>query len=344
MTSRELVRRTLEFDNKSGRAPRQLWVLPWAEMHYPAELAAILQAYPSDFIGAPVRLERPPKTKGDAYAVGEYTDEWGCVFQNLHAGVIGEVKAPIICPDDEDWDDLSRVHIPTEWLGFDAAEVNRFCAAQTRFVMAGCNPRPFERLQFLRGTEALYMDLVTRPPGMLRFMEKLHAFYCELLEAWAKTDVDGISFMDDWGSQSTLLIHPATWEELFKPMYRDYIDIAHRHGKKAFMHSDGHTLGIYPHLVQLGLDAFNSQIFCMGVDKLAPFKGKITFWGEIDRQHLLPQGTPADIDTAVQAVRDALWENGGCIAQCEFGPGARPENVRQVFGSWNRVTAQEAKA
>ena len=31
MTSKELVLRTLEFENTSGRVPRDLWVLPWAE-------------------------------------------------------------------------------------------------------------------------------------------------------------------------------------------------------------------------------------------------------------------------------------------------------------------------
>lgn len=30
-----------------------------------------------------------------------------------------------------------------------------------------------------------------------------------------------------------------------------------------------------------------------------------------------------------------LWRDGGCIAQCEFGPGANPENVYAVFRAWN---------
>ncbi len=66
-------------------------------------------------------------------------------------------------------------------------------------------------------------------------------------------------------------------------------------------------------------------------------RGQLTFWGEIDRQHLLPFGTPEDIDQAVRRVKDALYANGGVIAQCEFGAGARPENVRQVFQSWELV-------
>jgi len=144
--------------------------------------------------------------------------------------------------------------------------------------------------------------------------------------------------MDDWGTQTALLINPALWRQIFKPMYRDYIRIAHDAGKKAFMHSDGHTLAIYPDLIELGLDAFNSQIFCIGLENLKPFAGQITFWGEIDRQNLLPYATTGEIDEAVRSVHKILWKNGGCIAQCEFGVGARPENVRQVFESWDRLT------
>ena len=104
------------------------------------------------------------------------------------------------------------------------------------------------------------------------------------------------------------------------------------------MHSDGHTLAIYPDLIELGLDAFNSQLFCMGVENLEKYKGKITFWGEIDRQHLLPHGTEKDIEDAVRLVHDTLWDNGGCIAQCEFGPAGNPRNVRKVFETWDRIT------
>ncbi|MDR2403503.1 MAG: methyltransferase, partial [Spirochaetaceae bacterium] len=213
-----------------------------------------------------------------------------------------------------------------------------FCAATDKFVIAGCCPRPFEQLQFIRGTEQLFIDLALHSAGLIKFIQRMHQFYCELLEKWAKTGVDALSIMDDWGTQRDLLIHPDTWIEIFKPLYRDYINIAHRAGKKMFMHSDGHTLAIYPHLIELGLDAFNSQIFCMGIDNLAPFKGKITFWGEIDRQHLLPEGTTDDIHQAITKIHDTLWQDGGCIAQCEFGAGARPENVRQVFASWDELT------
>ena len=183
------------------------------------------------------------------------------------------------------------------------------------------------------------MDLIYQPPGLLRFIEKMHDFYCRLMTKWAQTDVDCLSFMDDWGSQQNLLISPSLWRQMFKPMYRDYIDIAHKYGKKVYMHSDGNILEILPDLIDMGLDAINAQIFCIGVDKLAGFKGEITFYGEICRQHLLPNGSVEDIQRAVKSVFDTLWSDGRCIAHCEFGPAARPENVEAVFETWDRLTS-----
>lgn len=333
-TPRERVYRTLNFEGPD-RAPRQLWYLPWAELHHPDELARIQEEFPADIVGAPGYLKELPRTEGNPYKRGRFVDDWGAVFENIQEGVHGEVKDPLI----KDWDaDRDKVHIPREWLTIDPDQINRFCAETDRFVMAGACPRPFEQMQFLRGTAELYTDLLTEDSGALGFLREMHEFYCALQEAWAKTDVDALMFMDDWGAQDQLLIDPDLWCRIFKPLYRDYIDIAHGAGKKVFMHSDGYTVDIYPHLVELGLDALNSQIFCMGIDKLTPFAGKITFWGEIDRQHLLPHGTADDIDRAVREVHARLWKNGGCIAQCEFGPGGKPENVRRVFATWDEIT------
>ena len=337
-SSRELVKRTLEFKNNE-RVPRHLWTLPWAEFTYPDELAEIRAAFPDDIITMPYPLTaegftgRPGDPEGEPYEKGTYLDVWGCRFTSIHRGVIGEVKQPIIT--DDDWLDDKNLVLPEKVLDIDKAAVNKFCKENDKFIVAGDWARPFERLQFIRGTAPLYMDLILRPKRMLATFERVHDFYCRLIKTWAETDVDAVWFMDDWGSQKNLLIDPKIWSELFKPMYRDYAEIAHKHGKKIFMHSDGNTLGIIPELIEIGIDAVNTQIFCIGVEKLKEFKGHMTFWGEMDRQHLLPHGTLADIDDAVKLVRKTLWDNGGCIAQCEFGVAANPKNVYQVFESWN---------
>ncbi len=332
MTSRELVYATLEFRNKSGRVPRQMWLLPWAEIHHGDMIKKIRTEFEEDIVSAPVSLKSPTVTKGDPYKVGEYIDDWGCRFSNIHEGIFGEVKEALV--RDEEWADVDNIHIPVEWLDFDMDEVNAFCRNTDKFVLSGHCPRPFEQLQFIRTTQELYMDLMDPSENMLAFMKKMHTFYCDLMEKWAKTEIDGLYFMDDWGSQQSLLINPKLWDAFFRPMYKDFIDIAKRYGKKTFMHSDGYTLDIYPRMIELGLDAFNTQIFCMGLDKLEQFKGKITFWGEIDRQHLLPEGTTQDIEKAVKEVYSRLWCDGGCIAQCEFGAGAKPENVYAVYQTW----------
>jgi len=334
MNSKELVYKTLNFENPD-RAPRNKWVLPWAENHYHDELAKMNEDYPDDFIGAPGYNSVDDISEGNPTEVGESTDAWGCKFLNYQRGIIGEVKEPIV--KDEEWKDVGNVHIPREWLTIDKEKINEFCKTTDKFIMAGGGARPFEQLQFIRGTENLFIDLMLRPQGLLDFMKEMHEFNCELLTKWAETDVDAISFMDDWGSQNSLLINPKIWVEFFKPMYKDFADIAHSHGKKIFMHSDGHIVDIYPHLVEIGIDALNSQLFCMPMEELVKYKGKITFWGEIDRQNLLPNGSLEDIENAVKYVKDNLWQNGGCIAQCEFGPGAKPENVEKVFQTWNEL-------
>ena len=81
--------------------------------------------------------------------------------------------------------------------------------------------------------------------------------------------MDGITFMDDWGSERALLISPKMWTHYFKPLYKAYCDLAKAHGKFVFMHSDGYIFDIYEHLVEIGVDAVNSQLFTMPIESAA---------------------------------------------------------------------------
>ena len=333
MTSRELVVDALELRDPP-RVPRQLWLLPWAEMTYPAELAAIRARFPDDIVTSPGFLREPLRTSGREYGPGAYVDEWGCRFESAQPGIIGQVKEARI----ESWDDLEALRVPRERLTVDTGAVDAFCAASSAFVLGRTWAHPFELVQFLRGPERLYVDLAERPEGLFRLLDTVHSFYREEMELWASTDVDALVFADDWGGQSSLLVAPALWREIFKPIYRDYVEIAHRNGKYAFMHSDGHIAAILPDLVEIGLDALNAQLFCMDVEAIGRrFAGKLTFWGEVDRQRLLPYGTPAEVAEAVRTAGRALWRGGGAVAQCEFGIGARPENVAAVFEAWEAL-------
>jgi len=337
-TSREIVTRCLRFEYPQ-RMPRDLWVLPWAEMHYSEMLKKIRERFPTDFIGADYFYPPSPQVKGDPYKKGEYTDEWGCAFVNIHQGIIGEVKNPII-PDISDWKSVKPPYeqLPTE-TEKPYEQIKRFYENTDKFVTANCCPRPWERYQFLRGTQNAMIDMMMPEEGGGELLKTIHEFYLRELEFWVKARVDAIFFMDDWGAQSQLLIPPRIWRELFKPLYKDYCDLAHSHGKFAFMHSDGYITEIYKDLIEVGVDAINSQLFCMDLvdlEKIA--KGKITFWGEIDRQHVLADKNPQAGRDAVRKAAAHLYDpSGGIIAQLEFGAGAHPETVWAVYDEWERV-------
>jgi uroporphyrinogen decarboxylase len=340
-TSRELVYNCLKFETPQ-RIPRDFWLLPWATNHYPKQVEMIKQRFPSDFVLPPDVYHQSTVRQGDPYVLGTYIDEWGCEFTNIQAGVHGEVRHPLLT-DLAEW---QKVRPPYETLPDNEQnardQINQFCAATDKFVFWGSCPRPWERYQFIRGSVNAYMDIARQNENFNSLLRKVHEYYLKELEFWCNTDVDALTFMDDWGSQNRLLISPRMWREIFKPLYRDYCDLAHIHGKFIFMHSDGHILDIYPDLIEIGVDAINSQLFCMDMHQVAECaKGKITFWGEIDRQHVLP-ASPEKGREAVRQVAQHLYDpRGGIIAQLEFGPGGNPNTVMAVYEEWENMIEKQ---
>jgi uroporphyrinogen decarboxylase len=325
----------LEF-SRPDRVPRDLWLLPAARKRYgDAAMDAFLARWPTDFVQC--TAGRPParRAKGNPYEPGLSTDEWGCVFENLLPGAHGEVRNPILA----DWSKLPDVHPPEEFLQVDVATVNAFCRQTDRFVFASGWARPYERMQFIRGTENLLLDIAEESDELRQLIDLVHGFFRRQYEIWARTEVDALAMMDDWGSQNALLISPAQWRRLFKPLYAQYVAIAHAAGKKFFMHSDGHIQAIVGDLVEIGVDALNSQLFCMDIPEIGRLaRGRIAFWGEMDRQHILPRGTPQEAREAVRQVRDHLGTpDGGVIAQFSFQGDTRIENAEAVFQAWEQL-------
>jgi len=336
VTGRERVRRALAFQCPD-RVPRELWVLPGVQMFRQAEMEAVLARFPPDFVAPDATVGAGRKASGTPGVAGTYTDEWGCPFTVAEPGVIGEVKRPPLA----DWAALDHLRPPDEVLDeADLSRVDAGCATADRFVKAGTTVRPFERMQFLRGTENLMMDLAWGVSQVYRLRDLVHEFFMREIALWTETDVDGISFMDDWGTQTNLLISPHMWREVFKPLYADYCRLIHGAGKFVFFHSDGHIVSIIPDLIEIGVDALNAQLFCMDIEEIGRrFRGQITFWGEIDRQWVLPFGTPDDVRAAVQRVRAALDNGqGGVIAECEWGNDVPRANVEAVLKTWQEDT------
>lgn len=326
MTSHERVKKALTFDSPD-RVPRDLWILPLSFRKYKKQIELIQKKYPLD-------MDSPfNHIGGKMYEEGTYVDEWGCKFQNIQKGVMGEVKKPLI----KRWSDIRKVTPPYNTLDKMVKRLDEKCRDIDKFTLVSPGSL-FERMQFLRGTPNLYMDIIDKPPEFFKLIDIVHEYNLEGFKKFVRTDIDGVFFTDDWGAQDSLLISPKLWRELFKPRYKEYCEIAHSAGKFVFMHSDGYIFDIFKDLIEIGINAINSQLFCMDIREISKrFKGSITFWGEIDRQHILLSPNVEDVRKAVALVRKNLYDKqGGVIAQCEFSAGSRPENVTAVFEEWEK--------
>ncbi|UCG94422.1 MAG: hypothetical protein JSW13_01285 [Candidatus Aerophobus sp.] len=342
MTGRERVAKSLKFA-VPDRVPRDLWLLPIVRVRRREELESLLRAFPLDIASPPYKRGLSARQKrsfalpwgygGTFTEKGkDYIDEWGCIRRVGEDGVSGEVKEPIL-------DDLSTTnHLSPPWDYLESTDltgVNAHCARSESFMLSDLCARPFERMQFLRGTENLLLDLGYAPKEIFILRDMIHEYNLKRLSMWLSTDVDGILLMDDWGSERNLLISPSTWRSFLKPLYREYCDLIHKNGKYVFFHSDGYIEKIFDDLIELGIEAINSQLFCMDIERIGrQYRGKITFWGEIDRR-LLFRGDKEEIRKAVSRVRRALDDaKGGVIAQCEWGKSTPKVSIETVFEAW----------
>ncbi len=270
---------------------------------------------------------------------GTRTDEWGCTWKAAENGVTGEVTNPLI----REWSDLDSFTPPYDVLDeADLSGVDAQCEKTDKFVipMWWVNYNLFERMQHLRGSEQLFIDIAEEEDDLYRLRDMVHEYYMRQAKMWAKTKIDGMHIADDWGSQTSLLISPAAWRRIFKPCYKEYCDLAHKHGKFVVMHSDGYIMDILPDLIEIGVDAVNSQLFCMDMDEIERlyFK-KIAFWGEIDRQFALPFGTTEDCRKCVRTVAEKMMRRGrtGVVGQAFWGVDIPKENLDAVYDEWKKI-------
>lgn len=349
MNGKKRVEKALKFE-QPDRIPRDLWWLPAIEMYREDELSQLLNEFPRDIYNpdfAPGSTQKQRQSSLPKYTVygteqpiaGKYIDEWGSIWEVREDGVLGEVRKPVL----DDLGDLKNLNPPWEFLeSTDLSSIDEQCSNTEKFVLSGITARPFERMQFIRGTENLYKDLIKHKDQAMELRNLVHSYHKAHIEMWLETDVDAIWLMDDWGGQDSLLIPPDIWREFYKPLYKEYCDMIHEAGKYVFFHSDGCIEEVLEDVVEVGIDALNSQLFTMNLELVAEkLKGETTLWGEIDRQYLLPFGEPGEITVAVAKIRKFFDDcNGGLIAQCEWGKKDPIENVRAVFEAWSKPISE----
>jgi uroporphyrinogen decarboxylase len=86
-------------------------------------------------------------------------------------------------------------------------------------------------------------------------------------------------------------------------------------GKTVLIHSCGKVQELFPELIELGLDVFNP----FQPDVMDPYEMKarygdrLTFYGGVSVQQLLPHGTPQMVRDEVRRLMDEVGRDGGFI-------------------------------
>ncbi len=335
MNSKERVIRTLRFE-KPDRIPLDFWTLPATSYKYGERLEELKREANLDILSAPNKMFRGLDSDIRHYQIGTFTDEWGSGWMGCQDGIVGEVKNPVL----GDASKIDTWHTPIDKLPKTMDElrpIQDFVKDHPDNFILGGWIIFFERMQFVRGPVNVYMDIFEENSTFFRLRDMLYEYYSHYLDMILKTDVDAIVFADDWGAQKAMLIAPEQWRRLFRPIYEDFFGRVKKAGKYIFMHSDGYILDIYEDFIEIGLDAINSQVWCMGPEKVAEkCKGKITLWGELDRQKVMPYGTPQDVQALIDGMKEHLYADGGLIGQSEPGPDTPFENIEVALKGWNK--------
>lgn len=151
-------------------------------------------------------------------------------------------------------------------------------------------------------------------------------YYKVIVDRFALLGFDGIFSSDDLGHQRGPMMSPRIFEELYLPLYQEFIAYVHGKGMHFFLHSCGDNTQLLEYLIAAGLDVFHPvQRGCM--DEMATarnFGGRISFLAGFDVQHLLPEGSPAQVRQGVRELIDTFYKpEGGLLLAA--GNGIMPD-------------------
>jgi len=205
------------------------------------------------------------------------------------------------------------------------------------FIIGDIEVTIFAMARHLVGMEKLLADMAGNAPYVSVLLEKAMTFSLAGGRKVVELGVDGIWAGDDFGGQAGLLISPSMWRRYFKEPYRRlYAGLKEERPDVLIMqHSDGAVAPILDDWMNAGMQVFNPvQPNVPGHDPQElkrRFGDRLSFWGAIDQQDLLPRGTPAQIEADVRAKIEALGPNGGYMAA--------PAHIIQADTSMENVEA-----
>lgn len=161
----------------------------------------------------------------------------------------------------------------------------------------------YERLWAIRGMQNVLMDMLDHPHELKRLSRAILDHHIKAIHAFKDCGVDGIFTSDDLGSQRALMMSPAVFRKLLKPLYADIIAETHGLGMHFWLHTCGNVFSVIEDFIEIGLDVIHPlQAHTMDYQAVVDqFGGRISFLVGVDVQHLLPEGSP---DQVRQGIRD----------------------------------------
>jgi uroporphyrinogen decarboxylase len=266
-TSREIVRRAIEFD------------------HPPRIPYSFVDPLESDFLELAVLA--PSGTAGvRQIPKGEMVfDEWGVGWRGS-GRLWGHAEVSPLA----DLDALAGYRFPeiisSETWGLIKA-VSEMAGKAGKYVVGADPINLYERLRSLMGFENLMTAPYIDKERFEKLLDRLTNMTVALVQGYAQTgNVHAFMSWDDWGLQTGLQIRPAQWREIFEPRYRRIVGACHERGMHYILHSCGIIWDIIPDFIDIGVDVLQiDQPRLMGVGRLAQeFGGKVCFWNCVDIQ------------------------------------------------------------
>lgn len=169
----------------------------------------------------------------------------------------------------------------------------------------------------LVGMEKLLVDMMMETEYVIPLFEACAEFQTQIGLRLIEKGVDAIWFGDDFGTQTNLIIPPETFRGQLKPIYKRMIDRfkSVNPGIIPILHCDGAVAELLDDIHEIGFEVFNPvQPGVPGhlpQDMKSRFGDKFSFWGAIDQQDLLPNGTDDELENDIKLKTEILGKSGG---------------------------------
>ena len=169
----------------------------------------------------------------------------------------------------------------------------------------------------LVGMEKLLVDMMMETEYVMPLFEACADFQTKIGLKLIEKGVDALWFGDDFGTQVSLLLPPETFREQLKPVYKKMVDQfkAAKPDIIPILHCDGAVADLLDDIRDIGFEVFNPvQPGVPGhlpQDMKAKFGEKFAFWGAIDQQELLPNGTDQELEQDIVEKISILGKDGG---------------------------------